>query len=128
MKSLIVVSMLASLALPVAASAQTAPAPPAPGPAPSAPGQAGPAGPTATGEAAPSPEELASRARFRSSCGPFIKSHCANVFSGNAVTPEERRDQRGKVRACLSANKDVLSADCRTALAEREAAAAARAR
>lgn len=118
MKSLIVVSMLASLALPVAASAQTAPAPPAPGPA----------GPTATGEAAPSPEELASRARFRSSCGPFIKSHCANVFSGNAVTPEERRDQRGKVRACLSANKDVLSADCRTALAEREAAAAARAR
>lgn len=54
----------------------------------------------------------------RNACKADIDKHCGNV--------ERVKGERGKMRACLDTHKADLSADCKAAVAERDAAAQAK--
>ena len=53
--------------------------------------------------------------KFRAACKADIAKHCGDV--------ERVKGERGKMRACLATHKTDLSADCKAAVAERDAAA-----
>ncbi len=57
-------------------------------------------------------------AKFRAACKADIAKHCGDV--------ERVKGERGKMRACLHTHKTDLSADCKAAVAERDAAAQAK--
>lgn len=56
--------------------------------------------------------------KFRAACKADIAKHCGDV--------ERVKGERGKMRACLHTHKTDLSADCKAAVAERDAAAQAK--
>lgn len=56
--------------------------------------------------------------KFRAACKADIVKHCGDV--------ERMKGERGKMRACLHTHKTDLSADCKAAVAERDAAAQAK--
>ena len=106
-------AVVALLALPVAAFAQTA------APLPSTPAA------TASPPAAPpqrsdmSPEAKARMEKFRAACGADLKTHCATVQA-------KGEQGRGEMRSCIDANKVKFSATCQTAISDRDAARDAR--
>ena len=93
---------------------------------------AAPANPAATATAAPSvaPNAAVPAAqpdtnhsnpvwvKFRTACKADIAKHCGDV--------ERVKGERGKMRACLHTHKTNVSADCKAAVAERDAAAQAK--
>ena len=56
--------------------------------------------------------------KFRAACKADIAKHCGDV--------ERVKGERGKMRACLHTHKTDLSAACKAAVAERDAAAQAK--
>jgi Cysteine rich repeat len=56
--------------------------------------------------------------KFRAACKADIAKHCGDV--------EKVKGERGKMRACLDTHKADLSADCKSAIVERDAAAQAK--
>ena len=58
--------------------------------------------------------------KFRAACKADIAKHCGDV---ERVKGERVKGERGKMRACLATHKTDLSADCKAAVAERDAAA-----
>jgi phosphate-selective porin len=121
MTKITVLAALIALSAPVAAFAQSAPTP-APAPAPTTGATA--AAPAAKTE--PSPEEKAARAKFRAACSADFAKFCADAMPVAGGTPDQVRTQRGKMRACIDTHKAELSADCKAAVVDREAAAAAK--
>ncbi len=111
MRMISVFTIAVSLAAATAALAQS----------PAAPTTGGPAPVAATAEDA-------GRAKFRAACGADIQKLCAAAVTADAqtATPEMKKEQRGKVRACLTENKAQVSSGCMAYLAEREAAQAAK--
>ena len=93
---------------------------------------AAPANPAATATAAPSVAPTAAVpaaqpdakhsdpvwVKFRVACKADIAKHCGDV--------ERVNGERGKMRACLDTHKTDLSADCKAAVAEPDAAAQAK--
>lgn len=61
--------------------------------------------------------------KFRAACKADIAKHCGDV---ERVKGERVKGERGKMRACLATHKTDLSADCKAAVAERDAAAQAK--
>ena len=68
--------------------------------------------------------------KFRAACKADIAKHCGDVervkgerVKGERVKGERVKGERGKMRACLATHKTDLSADCKAAVAERDAAA-----
>ncbi len=57
-------------------------------------------------------------AKFQAACKADIAKHCGDV--------ERVKGERGKMRACLHTHKTDLSAACKAAVAERDAAAQAK--
>jgi phosphate-selective porin len=74
----------------------------------------------------PSPEEKAVRAKFRSACSADIAKFCPDATSSKEATSDEMKAQRTKMRACLTSHVADVTPDCKTAMADRDAAAAAR--
>jgi hypothetical protein len=112
-----IATLVALIALPSIAFAQSAAQPAAPtAAAPSA---------SATPEAAPSggrtdtPEAKARYEKFRTACGTDLQKHCATVQRGT-------EQARGEMRQCIETHKASFSATCQTALSERDAAREAR--
>lgn len=112
-------AVLLVVSMPVAAVAQTAPqaGQSAPQAAPAAPAAVTPSAPRGNG-----PQDAEAKARFekfQAACGADLKSHCAGI---------ERSAEKGRaeMRQCIETNKTKFSAACQSAVAEREAARAAR--
>jgi hypothetical protein len=99
-------ALVAIIAVPTAALAQTAPAPSAP-PAAAAPAPQRQGMPD-------NPEAKARFEKFRAACGADLKTFCATVERGT-------EQGRGEMRQCVEANKAKFSATCLNALAERDA-------
>ncbi len=112
-----------TLATSVAVFAQTAPAPTAPAKAPAA--ATAPAAPAATATPAAKPDDAA-RGKFRQACGADITKFCGDIKPVANATPDQMKETRSKMRACLTTNSAKLSTDCKSAMSEREAASAAK--
>jgi Cysteine rich repeat len=88
--------------------------------APANPAAAATAAPTAAAPAAQPDADRSNPAwmKFRAACKADIAKHCGDV--------ERVKGERGKMRACLDTRKTDLSADCKAAVAERDAVAQAK--
>lgn len=75
---------------------------------------------------APAKTDDAARTKFRAACSADIAKHCGDVKPVANATPEQVKETRGKMRACLTSHKADLSKDCQAVMNEREAAAAAK--
>jgi len=113
MTKLTLIASLAALCVSGVAMAQTAPQPSPVAPAPAA-------------TAAPAKQDDAGRSKFRAACGADIAKLCGDIKPVANATPEQMKETRAKMRACLTTNSAKLSADCKSAMTEREAAAAAK--
>jgi hypothetical protein len=129
MSKLILIAAALALTLPAIAIAQTAaPAPTVPAakpPVATAPVTAAPTtgSPTPADQAKraeTSPEEQAARAKVRAACSADVAKYCAEAAPVAGATPDQMKAQRGKTRACLTANATSLSTECKSALAERD--------
>jgi hypothetical protein len=70
----------------------------------------------------PSAEEKAVRAKFRAACSADIAKFCPEATPAADATPDQVKAARGKTRVCLTTNAANVSADCKTAMVEREKA------
>ena len=102
MKNIALIAACAAI-IPLNAFAQS-PATPAPTLAPSA-------------TAAPS-SMTPDRGKFRAACGADIAKYCGDSSVAANTTPT--KEQRTKVRACLTTHTAELSTDCKAAVIERE--------
>jgi hypothetical protein len=110
--------LVALIALPTIAFAQSTTQPVAP--AAAGPTLAAPAAAAApSGGRADTPEAKARYEKFRAACGTDLQKHCATVQRGT----EQSRDE---MRQCIETHKASFSSTCQAALAEREAAREAR--
>jgi len=96
-----------ALSIPAIALAQSAPAsvstmPTAPSatPAPAAP--------------------IAARGKFRAACAADMTKFCGDVAAISSATPDQKKEQRGKMRACLTTHSADLSGDCKAAITARD--------
>lgn len=103
-------AVLVALSIPAIALAQSAPA-------------TAPTAPSAT--AAPAAPD-AERNKFRAACGTDIQKFCGDVTIDSSTLPDQKREQRGKMRACLTTHNADLSVDCKAAVTAREAEHAAK--
>ena len=85
-------------------------------PAPAAPATA----------AAPAKQDHGDRGKFRAACAADLTKHCGDIKPIAGATPEQMKEQRSKIRVCLTSHKAQLSADCKAAVDEREASTAAK--
>ena len=108
-----ILAAVAVFATASAALAQTVPAPAAKAPAPAA-------------TAAQPKHDDGAREKFRQACGGDIAKLCGDAKPVANATPDQMKEARGKLRACLATHKAQLSADCKTAVVVREAAAQAK--
>ena len=114
MRAVKLLTLAAILALPVAASAQTAT--PTPGAAPSV---AASAKTQAPGNPQEDPAARARIEKFRAACGTDLQTHCGTIARGT-------EQSRSEMRQCIDTNKSKFSAGCQTAITERAADRAAR--
>lgn len=113
MTKMTLIASLAAVCLSGVAMAQTASQPSPVAPAPAA-------------AVAPAKHDDAARGKFRAACGADIAKLCGDVKPVANATPEQIKENRSKMRACLTTNSAKLSADCKSVMTEREAAAAAK--
>jgi hypothetical protein len=106
---------LMALAVPAAGFAQTAPAPTAP---------AATVAPQAKTE--PTAAEKEARAKFRAACSADIAKFCSDAMPVAGAAPDQMKAQRTKMRGCIDTHKADLSATCKAAIVERDAAVAAK--
>lgn len=109
-------ALVLAVSLPIAAIAQTAQHP-----TQSAP-QAAPAAAAPSSQRGNGPQDADAKARwekFQAVCGTDLKTHCSGI-------ERSAEKGRGEMRQCMEANKAKFSAACQSAVAEREAARAAR--
>lgn len=107
------IALIAAFAAAIPAYALAQSAPPPVSPTPSA----------ATTTSTPDNPE---RGKFRAACGADIAKYCGGTGSSNVSTPELMKEQRGKVSACLITHTADLSANCKAAVIERDAASKAK--
>lgn len=60
-------------------------------------------------------------AKFRAACGADIAKLCGDVKPVADATADQKKESRGKMRACLTTHKAELSTGCKTVVDEREA-------
>jgi hypothetical protein len=116
------IAVMITASLPMVAVAQTA-APQAAPPTAAAPATSGaPVAAKTDQRAEPTAEEKAVRAKFRAACSADIAKYCGDTQPAADATPDQVKAQRGKLRACLTTNAANVTADCKTAMVEREKA------
>lgn len=98
------------------ANAQTAA--PAAGASPAAPAAAATPAPH-RGAGAQDPEAKARWEKFQTACAADLKTHCGTI-------DRQAEGARGQLRQCIEANKAKFASECQSAVAERDAARAAR--
>lgn len=103
--------LIAGITVPQAVFAQsTAPAPATAPPSAAAPDRSGPP---------QDPEAKARWEKLQATCGADLKTHCGTIARGT-------EQSRSEMRQCIETHKAKFSNSCQSALAERDAARAAR--